>query len=75
VTDTRVKGSPAVTFTQGHGLDGPWGIVAGKKQCVRNSLHAMISVTSHQLALLSQDAKDSKINKFSVVTYLIFKIN
>jgi len=35
VTDTRVKGSPAVTFTQGHGLDGPWGIVAGKKliQC------------------------------------------
>ena len=34
VTDTRVKGSPAMTFTQGHGLDGPWGMVAGKKLCI-----------------------------------------
>lgn len=32
VADTRQMGSPAVTFTQGHGLDGPWGMVAGKKQ-------------------------------------------
>ena len=31
VADTRQKGSPAVTFAQGHGLDGPWGMVAGKK--------------------------------------------
>lgn len=28
VADTRQIGSPAVTFTQGHGLDGPWGMVA-----------------------------------------------
>ena len=32
MADTRQIGSPAVTFTQGHGLDGPWGMVAGKKQ-------------------------------------------
>lgn len=30
VADTRQTGTPAVTFTQGHGLDGPWGMVAGK---------------------------------------------
>lgn len=32
VADTRQTGTPAVTFTQGHGLDGPWGMVAGKNQ-------------------------------------------
>ena len=31
MADTRQAGIPAVTFTQGHGLDGPWGMVAGKK--------------------------------------------
>ena len=30
VADTRQTGTPAVTFTQGHGLDGPWGMVAGE---------------------------------------------
>lgn len=30
VADTRQTGIPAVTFTQGHGLDGPWGMVAGR---------------------------------------------
>ena len=32
VADTRQTGTPAVTFTKGHGLDGPWGMVAGKNQ-------------------------------------------
>lgn len=27
--DTRQSGSVAETFTQGHGLDGPWGMVSG----------------------------------------------
>lgn len=31
VADTRQTGTPAVTFTQGHGLDGPWGMVADDK--------------------------------------------
>lgn len=31
VSDTRQSGVPAVTFTQGHGLDGPWGMVASDK--------------------------------------------
>lgn len=31
VADTRQTGIPAVTFTQGHGLDGPWGIVTDDK--------------------------------------------
>ena len=52
MTDTRVKGSPAVTFTQGHGLDGPWGMVAGKRQCVHNSLHVLISVTGEEVACI-----------------------
>lgn len=30
MADTRKHGSPAVTFAQGHGLDGPWGMVAGE---------------------------------------------
>jgi len=64
VTDTRVKGSPAVTFTQGHGLDGPWGMVAGKKQCVRNSLDVMITVACLQPAFLCQDVKDRLKNSF-----------
>ena len=29
VEDTRHAGSAAVTFAQGHGLDGPWGMVTG----------------------------------------------
>ena len=32
MSDTRQPGIPAVTFTQGHGLDGPWGMVAGETQ-------------------------------------------
>lgn len=31
VSDTRHSGVPAITFTQGHGLDGPWGMVADDK--------------------------------------------
>lgn len=42
-----------MTFTQGHGLDGPWGMVAGKKQSVRNSLHVLISVTCEEVAWTS----------------------
>ena len=53
MTDTRVKGSPAMTFTQGHGLDGPWGMVAGKKQCLYNSLYVLISVTCEQVTSMS----------------------
>ena len=44
VADTRQIGSPAVTFTQGHGLDGPWGMVAGKKQ-VKVFITRIIDVT------------------------------
>jgi len=39
VSDTRQSGVPAVTFTQGHGLDGPWGMVASRIVCfLENSI-------------------------------------
>lgn len=39
VSDTRQTGVPAVTFTQGHGLDGPWGMVASRIVCcLKNSI-------------------------------------
>ena len=36
--DTRRIGSVAKTFTQGHGLDGPWGMVSGLACCFVNSI-------------------------------------
>lgn len=44
MADTRQIGSPAVTFTQGHGLDGPWGMVAGENQ-VKVFITRIIDVT------------------------------
>ena len=41
VADTRQTGIPAVTFTQGHGLDGPWGMVAGKTKHTQRLLQKL----------------------------------
>ena len=46
MSDTRQPGIPAVTFTQGHGLDGPWGMVAGKTAYTKFISETIYSGTS-----------------------------